>query len=252
MKRRRPQGQNGTSQGRAATQSISKVSPPRPGSARNRHGRSTRSMSPSGICRKRVPSSRKRLRIARCRGTGRSPLHRRVFEARARASTRCARSPRSRVRPSPDCTSRPRTRWSIGADQRVVRAAEDHRVDLAPASAARSRTRTISTTLSVEREAALDHRREVGSLDLGHGQGAMLAGERPQVGPAADRGGRREHADLAGAGERRRRSPPRARSPRPPRSPPRRRSPGAPPARPRRPSCRRSPAAWPRGRAGSG
>ena len=56
--------------------------------------------------------------------------------------------------------------------------------------------------LLVEREAALDDRREVGGRDLGHRELAALGAERPQVGAARDRRRRREHADPPGVGDR--------------------------------------------------
>ena len=109
-----------------------------------------------------------------------------------------------------------------------MRAAEDHGVDLRPLQRLAVGAHHLHHAL-LEREAALDHGGQVGGLHLRHRQGPVLMRERAEVGAAPHRGGRREHADLAGLGERRRRSPPRGRSPPRPRSPPRRRSPWRPP-----------------------
>ena len=85
--------------------------------------------------------------------------------------------------------------------QRVVRAAEDHRVDLGAAQRRAVGAHLLDHGLG-ERKPALDDRREVGRGHLGHGELAMGARERPQVGAAVDGGRGREHPDSTRVGDR--------------------------------------------------
>src|SRR5215207_4026142 len=82
-----------------------------------------------------------------------------------------------------------------------MRAAEDHGVDLGALQRLAVGAHHLDDAL-LEREAALDHRGQVGSLYLRHGQRALLRGECPQVGAAAHGGGRRQDTDLAGLAQR--------------------------------------------------
>ena len=75
------------------------------------------------------PERLERLDVAGAEEPVAALVRRRIRAARARP----ARARRCRATPAPEVTSvtpRPSVRWSIGAHERVVRAAEDHRVDL--------------------------------------------------------------------------------------------------------------------------
>ena len=86
--------------------------------------------------------------------------------------------------------------------ERIVRAAEDHRVDPGAPQRRAVGAHRLDDLLG-EREAALDDRRQVRRRDLGHGELAVLAAERPQVGAAGDGRRGRQHADPARVGDRR-------------------------------------------------
>jgi hypothetical protein len=87
------------------------------------------------------------------------------------------------------------------ADERIVRAAEDDRVDIRLAQRLAIGARLLDHGLR-ERESALDDRREVRGRDLGDGELAVLRGKRAQIRTALDGRRRRQHADPPTLGDR--------------------------------------------------
>ena len=152
-------------------------------------------------------------------------------------------------------TPRPKTRSKHGPDQRVVRAAEDHRVD----ARGLQRRRVLAHRVArrpVDRRAGLDQRHEPRAGDLEHVAPASSARTAVRVAPARDGRLGREHARSGGSASPAPRRAPRARARR---APGPRAAPGAAAAPRRSPSCtrrgsasRRSPRGRRRSRARSG
>ena len=157
----------------------------------------TCSTGPTGSCRKRVPAAR---------SASGSPERQEAVVAlhggrvaQPAAAEHVLDLPRDRVAGADDLHAAAEHPLQQRPDQRVVRAAEDHRVHLRLAQRPRVVAHRLDH-LGVERRAALDQRHQPRAGHPGHGHERVRRRDRLLVGAAVDRRLRGHVADAAVAG----------------------------------------------------